>query len=109
MMQRSTARKMLNTAHFQKYRHRNRLEAISLNDAYRVAWHPPILCSRKQSNNIVRFAMEQLPVDCFPALSMHVHSRHIALGSIRGVTDGTIEVLSESAEEFGLAASSPSS
>jgi hypothetical protein len=35
MMQRSTAGKMPNTAHFQKYRHRNSLEAIILNDAYR--------------------------------------------------------------------------
>lgn len=70
---------------------------------YAVAGHPPILHYRKQSNNIVRLAMEQLPVGLLPgAQYASVLTSHRPGDLFVVVTDGIIEVRSESTEDFGL-------
>jgi len=70
---------------------------------YSVAGHPPILHYRKQNNSIVRLAMEQLPLGLLPGAPYASALTSYGPGDVFVVvTDGIVEVFSESAEEFGL-------
>jgi len=70
---------------------------------YTVAGHLPLLHYRQLENDVIRRSMEQFPLGMFPATSYRSERVNCGPGDLFAlVTDGLIETINETEEEFGL-------